>query len=186
MTRSPLLDIKETFHAIGDGFEYGIRSIQKSDKQKLIDLFNHLSPENRYLRFAHAISELPEEYLEDILELDYQKEMALVAFIKPDTEDEEIIGIARYVCQGDTLVCEFSLTVSDAYTSHGVGTTLMHHLIEYAQIQGLVEMVGYILNNNHSMLHLMKDLGFEANKFLEDTEFKKVTLDLQKAAQSKT
>lgn len=186
MVHSPLLDTPETFHAIGDGFEYGIRPIQKSDKQKLINLFNHLSPENRYLRFAHAISELPDEYLEDVIELDYQKEMALVAFIKPTAEDEEIIGIARYICQGNTLICEFSLTVSDAYASHGVGTKLMRHLIAYAQKQGLTEMVGYILNNNHNMLHLMKDLGFETNQFLEDTEFKKVTLDLQKVAQSKT
>ena len=185
MAHSPLLDIKETFHAVGDGFEYGIRAIQKSDKEKLIDLFNRLSPENRYLRFAHAISELPNEYLEDILELDYQKEMALVAFIKPDRGDEEIIGIARYVCQGNSLICEFSLTVSDAYASHGVGTTLMHHLITYAQNHGLIEMVGYVLNSNQPMLHLMQDLGFEIHPFQEDSEFKKVTLGLQSARHSK-
>ncbi|WP_162786146.1 GNAT family N-acetyltransferase [Polynucleobacter necessarius] len=84
------------------------------------------------------------------------------------------------------MICEFSLTVSDAFASHGVGTTLMRHLIESAQKQGLSEIVGYILNNNHNMLHLMKDLGFETNQFLEDAEFKKVTLELQKVAQSKT
>ncbi|WP_162786147.1 hypothetical protein [Polynucleobacter necessarius] len=93
MAHSPMLDTPETFHAIGDGFEYGIRPIQKSDKQKLINPFNHLSPENRYLRFAHAISELPDEYLEDVIELDYQKEMALATFIKPNTKDEELLAL---------------------------------------------------------------------------------------------
>ena len=178
MALNPEHDPTETIHAHGDGFWYGIRPIQKTDKQKLIGLFNQLSPENRYLRFAHAISELPDEYLEDVLELDYQKEMALVAFIKPNTEHEEIIGISRYVCQGDTLVCEFSLTVSDAYTAHGVGTTLMQHLIKHAQSQGLDEIVGYVLVSNQAMLHLMKDLGFQINPFQEDNEFKKVTLAL--------
>ena len=182
MALSPEHDPSETLHANGDGFWYGIRPIQKSDKQKLIDLFNHLSPENRYLRFAHAISELPNEYLEDVLELDYQKEMALIAFTKSNTENEEIIGIARYVCQGNTLVCEFSLTVSDAYTAHGVGTALMQNLIKHAKTQGLDEMVGYVLNNNQPMLHLMKDLGFEINPFQEDAEFKKVTLKLQRTS----
>lgn len=170
----------ETFQAIDDGFSYSIRPIQKDDGQKIIRLFEHLSPENRYLRFAHAISKLPDAFLEDILELDYQQEMALVACINESTDHEEIIGISRYVSDDSGKRCEFSISVSDQYSAHGVGMNLMNHLITYAQKQDLIQMIGYILSNNTKMLHMVRELGFEIDTPNDDHDFKIATLQLQK------
>ncbi len=165
-------------YSLGNGSAYLIRPIQSNDKERIIGLFNHLSPGSRYLRFAHAISKLPDDFLEDILHLDYATEMALVAVIQTGTEPEEIIGIARYVSPPNQRVCEFSLSVSDSHTTHGIGTHLMIDLIAHAKENGLQEMVGYVLSNNPKMLHLVSELGFKTSKINDDPDFKIVSLPL--------
>ena len=163
-------------YTLDSGGHYLIRPIRPDDRARILELFNHLSPESRYLRFAHAISKLPDDFLDDILELDYIREMALVAVIPSQTDGEEIIGISRYVTPPKQNVCEFSLSVSDNHTSHGVGTHLMLDLIAYAKENGLQEMRGYVLINNVRMLNLVSDLGFEITKLDDDPDFKTVSL----------
>lgn len=170
---------KQSFET-GNGDHYLIRPIQPNDRERIIALFNHLSAENRYLRFAHAITKLPDDFLEDILHLDYKKEMALVAVIQAQTGSEEIIGISRYVTPPNQGLCEFSLSVSDAYTAHGIGTHLMLELIAHAKENGLQAMVGYVLSKNLKMLHLVSDLGFQITNPDNDPDFKTVTLELEK------
>jgi len=170
----------ETIHAINDGFSYCIRPIAKNDREKLIGLFNQISPENRYLRFAHAISKLPDEFLQDVLDLDYVMEMALVACLQEDDQNGAIIGIARYISDEKGNTCEFSISVSDQYSAHGVGVNLMGRLIEYAKQNKLQKMIGYILSSNVKMLRMARDLGFQIDNLLNESEFKIATLDLQK------
>ncbi|QWE00838.1 GNAT family N-acetyltransferase [Polynucleobacter sp. JS-Mosq-20-D10] len=165
-------------YALGDGSHYQIRPIQANDRERIIELFNHLSPESRYLRFAHAISKLPDDFLDDILHLDYKKEMALLAVMTSHKGTEEITGIARYATPPNQNTCEFSLSVSDSHTSHGVGTHLMLNLIEHAKKNGLQEMIGYVLRKNSRMLQLVSDLGFQILNQDDDPDFKTVSLPL--------
>lgn len=165
-------------YALGDGSDYLIRPIQLNDRERIIELFDHLSPESRYLRFAHAISKLPDDFLDDILHLDYKKEMALVAVIPSQTGIEEIVGIARYVTPPNQRICEFSLSVSDDHTTHGIGTHLMLDLIAHAKENGLQEMLGYVLSKNLKMLHLVSELGFQVTNLHDDPDFKTVSLSL--------
>lgn len=165
-------------YALDDGSHYLIRPIQADDRERIIGLFNHLSPESRYLRFAHAISKLPDDFLDDILHLDYKKEMALVAVIADNSGAEEIIGISRYVTPPNENICEFSLSVSDHHTAHGIGTHLMLDLIAHAKENGLQEILGYVLSKNLKMLHLVSDLGFQISNLDDDPDFKTVSLSL--------
>lgn len=103
--------------------------------------------------------------------------MALIAYLPYKLGKNEIIGIARYVAVTN-LVCEFSLSVSDSYSAHGVGRNLMLQLINYAKTQRLQEMVGYILSNNSKMLTFVKELGFEISQIDLETDFRKATLKL--------
>ena len=165
-------------YLMGNSQSYVIRPIHISDRERIIALFDHLSPESRYLRFAHAISKLPDAFLEDILHLDYAKEMALVAVLHAVTAQDDIIGIARYVTPPDTLICEFSISVADQYASHGIGTQLMLDLIARAKDNGLQKMIGYVLGTNPKMLGLVSELGFEIADIDDDPDFKLVSLTL--------
>ena len=175
LMKTPISFSNKTY-ALDSGSHYLIRPIQPDDRERIIGLFNHLSPESRYLRFAHAISKLPDDFLDDILHLDYKKEMALVAVISNQIGAEEIVGISRYVTPPKQSSCEFSLSVSDAHAAHGIGTHLMHDLIAHAKDNGLQEMLGYVLSNNRNMLHLVSDLGFQITNLDDDPDFKTVSL----------
>lgn len=165
-------------YLMDNGQPYVIRPIQAQDREHIIALFDHLSPQSRYLRFAHAISKLPDAFLEDILELDYQTEMALVAILQSASTQDELIGMARYVTLPNSFICEFSISVADQYASHGIGTQLMLELIAYAKVQGLQEMIGYVLNSNPKMLSLVDEIGFKIYQLEGDPDFKKVSLAL--------
>ena len=165
-------------YLMDNGQPYVIRPIQAQDRERIIALFDHLSPQSRYLRFAHAISKLPDDFLEDILELDYQTEMALVAILQSASTQDELIGMARYVTLPNSFICEFSISVADQYASHGIGTQLMLELIAYAKVQGLQEMIGYVLNSNPKMLSLVDEIGFKIYQLEGDPDFKKVSLAL--------
>ncbi len=165
-------------YLMDNGQPYVIRPIQPQDRERIIALFDHLSPQSRYLRFAHAISKLPDAFLEDILELDYQTEMALVAILQSASTQDELIGMARYVTLPNSFICEFSISVADQYASHGIGTQLMLELIAYAKVQGLQEMIGYVLNSNPKMLSLVDEIGFKIYQLEGDPDFKKVSLAL--------
>lgn len=169
----------ETYRDLKDGFTYKIRPIQQNDREQLIQLFDSLSPESRYLRFAHAISKLPDQFLEDVLELDYQKELAVVAVIENNESNEEIIGISRYVSDPSGNTCEFSISVSDLYTAHGIGMNLMKQLIAHARRNNLQKMIGYILSGNTKMLQMTRELGFQIEASANAPEFKIATLELQ-------
>lgn len=165
-------------YLMADGQSYVIRPIQEHDRDRILTLFDQLSPQSRYFRFAHAISKLPDAFLEDILALDYQKEMALAAILQIDTAHDEMIGMARYVTPPNTLICEFSLSVADKYASHGIGTQLMLALIAHAKDNGIQEMVGYILKSNPKMLGLVSELGFNITHLDDDPDFEKASLTL--------
>lgn len=160
-----------------DGFSYRIRPVQSDDKERLISLFNHLSPESRYFRFAHAISKLSDLFMKDILELDYRTEMAFVAYQLNSVKVEEIIGIARYVAI-DVSTCEFSVSVSDSCTEQSVGSHLILQLIAHAKQHGFKKMIGYVLKNNSTMLQFIERLHFKVNQMTDEADFVEVSLNL--------
>ena len=165
------------------GGEYTVRPIHPDDAQMLQDLMHHLSPESRYFRFVSSIIELPPTMLARFTLIDYDREMALVAVVKQRsakedgefTETERIVGVSRYITNPDQTSCEFSLVVADDFNGKGLGSRLMECIMDVAREKGLSEIDGLVLANNHSMLKLMRSLGFSVKPFPEDPEFKLVT-----------
>ena len=165
------------------GGEYTVRPIHPDDAQMLQDLMHHLSPESRYFRFVSSIAELPPAMLARFTLIDYDREMALVAVYKERsasadgdiTETERIIGVSRYITNPDQSSCEFSLVVADDFSGKGLGSRLMESIMEVARDKGLSEIEGLVLANNHSMLKLMRGLGYSEKIFAEDPDFKLVT-----------
>ena len=165
------------------GGEYIIRPVHPDDAQMLQDLTRSLSSESRYFRFASAMSELPPSMLSRFTLIDYDREMALVAVVRErhadDTgailEQERIIAVSRYITNPDRTSCEFSLLVADDYAGRGLGSRLMLSIMDAAREKGLTEIVGLVLTNNHTMLKLMRGLGFDVKAYPGDPDFRLVT-----------
>jgi len=153
------------------GGEYEIRPISIDDRELVLDLFQHLSAKSRYFRYAHAMSTLPELLLEQIIHASTSDDFALGAYIKnDDMSSESLVGISRYVRDINCTRAEFSLSVSDDYHHEGIGSHLMQGILDCAKLNGLSEIYGFVIKENHDMLVLMRHLGYELHTDENDTK----------------
>ncbi|MBF0256125.1 MAG: GNAT family N-acetyltransferase, partial [Gammaproteobacteria bacterium] len=118
------------------------------------------SAESRYFRFMQSLDKLSPLMLARFTQIDYDREMALIAIINENTPQARILGVVRYVSNSDRHSCEFALTVADEWQRKGIGRHLMQRLMFVARDRGIEVMEGEVLANNSKMLRLCQDLGF--------------------------
>jgi acetyltransferase len=156
-----------------DGSELIIRPIMPEDAEYLQSFFKALSPEAKYFRFMQRFEELSPQMLMRFTQIDYSREMALVALVKEAGVTKQI-GVARYVINPDGKTCEFAIAVSDEKQKQGIGSQLMQKLLDIARKRGLTMMEGAVLANNTRMLGLMKALNFTIQTASYDPSIKQV------------
>lgn len=156
------------FLQLKDGRPLIIRPIQPDDADREQDFVKRLSPQTRYFRFMQAVQELTPEMLVRFTQIDYDREMALVAMIEDDEGQEIQIGVSRYVTAPDGENCDFAVVISDEWKGFGIGTILMESLMKAARSRGLKRIRGDVLPDNSRMLKLMKKLSFHVSVSKED------------------
>lgn len=160
-----------------DGREVLIRAIRPEDAQMEQDFVRGLSEETRYFRFINAIHELSDRMLVRFTQIDYDRELALVAVVSEGGREREL-GVARYAITTDGTNCEFAIVVGDDVQGKGLGSRLMASLLDAARARGLKTMEGYVLATNHKMLKLMESLGFEIESAPDDPSMRRVVKKL--------
>ena len=164
---------------LGDGTEILLRPIRPEDAEMEQRFVRSLSARSRYFRFMEHIRELSTTALVRFTQIDYDREMALVA-VRETAGDPEALGVARYVTNPDGESCEFAVAVADAWHGKGVGRRLMERLIETAAGRGLTRIEGEVLAGNRAMLGLMERLGFSRKRDPEDPGVVLVSRALEK------
>jgi acetyltransferase len=160
-----------------DGTRVLIRPIRPEDRQIEQEFVRNLSSESRYFRFMSAVNELSEGMLNRFTQVDYARELALIAVVTEDCHEREI-AVARYVENPDSRSCEFAIVVADAWQHRRIGRTLMTCLMRAARSRGLQVMEGFVLSSNHKMLALMHALGFAVRSVEDDPTIKHVSKSL--------
>ena len=168
---------------MNDGQVVTIRPIRPEDADMEQEFVKNMSDESRYYRFMDTLRELTQTMLVRFTQIDYDREMALVATISKEGEDGDAghdhqIGVARYVVNPDGESVEFALAVGDDWQKCGVGRKLMTALIECARMKGYRAVVGDVLSTNAKMFRLMTSLGFTIHPHPDDTAVKRVVKPL--------
>ena len=170
-----------------DGQFYTIRPIQSEDADRLQSFVRALSEESRYFRFISTLSELTPRMLVRYTQVDYDRELALVAVVGPDgalsdagaqPQEERIVGVVRYLLNPDRESCEFAVAIADDWQGKRLGSTLMRAIVEAARSKGLKRIEGYVLASNSKMLGMMSYLGFTIETDREDPTMKIVWMAL--------
>ncbi len=152
-----------------DDVEVTIRPIRPEDAQMEQAFVANLSSQSRYFRFMYTLRKLSPQMLSRLTQIDYDREMALVA-IAAGAGGEKEIGVARYVINPDGESCEFAVVIADQWNGKGIATRLMATLIETAVQRRIRVMEGTVLRENHNMLRLMERLGFSVHMCPEDPQ----------------
>jgi acetyltransferase len=152
----------ETTWQLPDGTDVTVRPIRPEDAEVEQDFVQNLSAESKYFRFMQSMDKLTPLMLARFTQIDYDREMALVAIINEHSPNARILGVARYVSNPDRQSCEFALTVADEWQRQGIGRQLMQRLMTVARDRGIEIMQGDVLSQNSKMLRLCERLGFRA------------------------
>ena len=145
----------ESTGAARDGTPITLRPVRPEDEPLLQDLVAHMSAEDIRLRFFAPIRELSHSFAARLSQVDYDREMALVAQHEGTT-----LGVARYFADPDRLRAEYAIAVRTDWKGYGIGYVLMTRLIDAARQAGIGELVGDVLHENQPMLDMCRELGF--------------------------
>jgi acetyltransferase len=162
---------------LSDGTAVTIRPIRPEDAIIERDFVNGLSERSRYLRFMYALQEITPEALSRFTQIDYDREMALIAIVQEGGK-EKLVGVARYYTLPDPKTCEFAIVIADDWQHRGIARRLMAALVEAARDGRHTRMVGTVLAENRRMLKFVKSLGFEAEPSADDSQLVEVALEL--------
>lgn len=154
-----------------------LRPIRPEDAEIEREFVEGLSDDAKRYRFMNIFRELPREMLARFTQIDYDREMALIAVIQQEVKELQI-GVARYTITPEAGECEFAIAIADAWQGKGVALPLMEELIAYARYRGLETMIGEVLSDNRKMLHFIKKLGFATKVYPDDPSLTYVTKHL--------
>ncbi|MEE4603247.1 MAG: bifunctional acetate--CoA ligase family protein/GNAT family N-acetyltransferase [Desulfobacteraceae bacterium] len=146
-----------------DGRRIFIRPVKPEDAPLFTALFKVLSPTTIYYRFFGMLKELKPEMLARFTQIDYDREVALVA-IDEDSETDRMLGVARIIGDPDGKTGEFAVLVGDAWQGKGIGSNLLEKCLSIAEKRGFKKVHGIVLHENKNMLALGKKLGFDIKR----------------------
>jgi acetyltransferase len=158
-----------------NGWPIAVRPMRPEDEPAIVRLLERVSPEDRRLRFFHAVKEFSHQFVGRLTQLDYARAMAFVAL---DTVTGEIIGVARLHSNSQYESAEYAIMVQSDLKGNGLGWALMQLLIDYAAAEGLKSLCGQVLTENTTMLAMCRELGFNVKADSNDASTVMVSLDL--------
>jgi acetyl coenzyme A synthetase (ADP forming)-like protein len=149
-----------------DGRTVRIRPIRPDDDERVLRLYERLSPESMYLRFFSPVPAAMAHQTERLTQVDQDQHVAIVA-----EHGDDLVAMARYDREppGDT--AEVAFVVDDAHQGRGLGTLLLEHLAAIGRGQGIRRFVATTLPQNRRMLEVFRDAGYEVTSHFEQGTF---------------
>lgn len=159
-------DLTESFEPV-TGTSVTLRPLRPEDRDIESAFVQGLSAETRSNRLLGGARAITREYIEQLVNVDYSRDMALAATTILD--EETLIGVARYVLSRDDKTAEFAIVVADSWQGRGIGGRLLSKLIDVARGRGVKSLYGDILATNRPMLGLVRKLGFTLERHEDPT-----------------
>jgi acetyltransferase len=163
-----------------DGRAIRLRPIRPEDFEQHKRFLSRCSPEDLHARFLSTFRELPDAEIARLTQIDYDREMALIAEVAEGPGGAETLGVARVSTDPDNVEAEFAILVRSDLKRLGLGHLLLARLIRYCRDRGTARMTSAVLSGNARMLGLGASLGFTTR--LAERGIMEVTLELQPSA----
>jgi len=147
--------------------QVSLRPIKPEDEGRFNEFLKSLSAETMRFRFFEIIKEVPHETLTRYCNLDYDREIAIVAELQDGKKP--IIGAVRLILEPGGKSGEFAVLVGDEWQGLGLGSTLMDLLAEMGKDMRANKIYGYVSVDNQKMLSMCRKKGFKVEPLDEET-----------------
>ncbi|MGP8069843.1 MAG: bifunctional acetate--CoA ligase family protein/GNAT family N-acetyltransferase [Candidatus Bathyarchaeia archaeon] len=151
-----------------DGTDVTLRPIKPEDEPMEDEFIRNLSTETSRFRFFQIIKDLPHDALVRFCNIDYDREMAIIAETREGDRNLEI-GVSRLILEANKKRGEFAVVVADKYQGKGLGVKLVDMLIGFAKEKGIETIYGGVMAENIRMIRLCEKLGFSTRREQENT-----------------
>lgn len=140
-----------------DGTIVQFRPIHKDDGAKYENITKYLSDKSMYNRFLGVVK-LSDKLVEKFTQLDYSKDMAIVAEITKG-EEKHIIGVAR-IASVEHKTAEFALTIIDEMQGFGLGKLMTKYILRIAKEMGYRTITARVFETNKAMIKILNQSDF--------------------------
>ncbi|MBC7580290.1 bifunctional acetate--CoA ligase family protein/GNAT family N-acetyltransferase [Tardiphaga sp.] len=161
---------------VKDGWQVFVRPIRPEDEPTIQRFLEHVTSDDRRLRFFAPMKQFSHEFIARLTQLDYARAMAFVAF---DGKTREMVGVVRLHSDSIYESGEYAILLRSDLKGRGLGWTLMQLIIEYAKSEGLKRISGDVLRDNRVMLAMCRQLGFDVKSNTEEPSLCNVSLRLE-------
>jgi acetyltransferase len=158
------------------GVTVTVRPIRPEDAEMEASFVRNLSENARHFRFMLALKELTREMLIRFTQIDYDRELALVAVVEQGGRETQI-AVARYA-RADPETAHVAIVVADAWQGRGIGARLLGLLVAAARARGIARLEGEVLHENTGAIALMERLGFSSRRDPDSPDLCLVELSL--------
>lgn len=176
--RSPYPYYYESKTFTRDGTLITVRPIKRDDAGRLVDFFDTLSRETIFFRFLTNLQSLPLDWVRRFTDIDYREDIAMVAVIRSD-HDEQIVGVCRVMRCAGADRGEIAVVVGDPWHGQGIGTTLLRRTLHIARELGFRNLWGLVSSSNAKVARMAEKIGFVRRVDAEGDLFE-VEIDLEK------
>ncbi|QCI63920.1 bifunctional acetate--CoA ligase family protein/GNAT family N-acetyltransferase [Phreatobacter stygius] len=157
------------------GYRFRIRPVRPEDEAIFRDFLERVDPDDLRQRFFAPIKQFSHAFIAKLAQIDYARSMVLVAL---EEATGDLIGTVRLHADPDNDNAEYAVFIRSDMQGRGLGITMMRLIIDYAREQRIKRIYGQVLNENHKMLALARDLGFSVSTDPDDSSLQRVVLEL--------
>ena len=125
-----------------------IRALRRCEEGPIRELYEHLSPRSRYMRFFSPLPALPDSVLRLLVRVDYHRSLALVAEAR-DEQGSAVVGLGSFGAIDDRNV-ELARRVMDAAESRGFHRFIATFRSDNVAIRRLLAGVGDVVSAHAS------------------------------------
>ena len=155
----------EGSHTCGDDEEVLFRPVKPTDERSMQEFFHALPQHGPYVRFISAMKVFPQRNLQTLLNIDYEKEMSVVAVVGA-MGAEKVIALGRYVLDEETNMAEVDFAVGQEWQGKGVASYLLNHLVRIARSKHIGGFLAYVDPSNQAAAAVFHSTGYVVHRSL--------------------
>ena len=143
-----------------DGQAAHLRPISGDDEQLLVEFYEQVSAESKYMRFFAPMPRLSDRDVARFTHVDHHDRVAFVL-----TVAQKMIAVGRFdkITDGSDgpVEAEVAFLVQDAHQGRGIAQLLLEHLAQAGRERGVDVFVAEVLPENVRMIQIFREAGYQ-------------------------
>ena len=148
---------------LNNGKKVILRPIKPEDELMEKEMFSNFSERTQRFRFFQLIRDISHEELIRYTQIDYDREIAIIAEIEEDNR-KKMAGVVRLIADQYNETAEFAIVIADPWHNLGLGNIFTDYIHDIAKLRGIKKIYANVLNENHIMIHMFKKRKFKLSR----------------------